>query len=546
MQSKADVNSNTPAQSREAMMKTALEPHHHHHKALHHHHHHDEETTAYSSWHDEEDCNSQLSSCSSSTDLHDDHAACVREEDGQFHRGSVILLSSSECSLLDNNDVEDDDYHAAKNYNSSSPLTSDYRSLNVEKEEVNNRILAFQELSEQASHLLQRESSPEYAVDDYFQRRYYDITADESDDNVDNTCRSFAHESNSGIEYLTRLSPDKNTSRRNAKPIDRSCRSKMMEWSYRIIEFSFPPPAPKQQEHQQSLDSSTSGDQSRKRNTRQHSTESLQLISTTFSYIDRLCTKFKVVDREEYKLLSMVCLNLAAKSSGLFCTDNERELYELFNHQYSDACSKHEHRSEHTVTTASSSSSSCDNIDSSSSTNSEFTGQTILSTPGQGDVEVQGQLQRPRPSMDLISLPGLHALCNGLFTKEQLCEMEYIILHRGLDWRLNSVQAIDWLDLCLEILSSLHLGGNRRLAKEDYNDLREASMVQLEYAVEISSSIGCAPSLLAVAAFLNAAEGYSESGYCILNCIEEVFGLSFNRSEMVKVRNILRAQLDEA
>lgn len=533
--SKADGNSNTLKHSREAMTKTALEPDHHHYKPSHHHHH-DEETTAYSSWHDEEDSHSQLSSYLSSVDSHGDHAVCVGEEDEQFHRGSVILLSSSECSLLDNNDVEDEDIIAANDYCSS--LKSDYGSLKVNKEEQSNKMLVFQELSEQASYLLQREGSPEYAVDDYFQRSYYD---------VDYTpCRSSAHESTSGIEYLIPSSTDNNISHRKSKPIDRSCRSIMMEWSYRVIEVSFPPPAaPQQQEHQQSIYGSTSQEKCKRRSIRQHSTESLQLICTTFSFIDRICTKFKVVDREEYKLLSMVCLNLAAKSSGLFCTDNERDWYEFFNHQDSDACCKHEHRSEHTVTTASlsSSSSSFDNIDSSSSKNSQYTGQTILSTPGQDDdddAEIQGQLQRPRPLMDLISLPGLHALCNGLFTKEQFCEMEYIILHRGLDWRLNCVQAIDWLDLCLEISSLLHLEGNRCLAEDDCNDLREAAMVQLEYAVEISSFIGYAPSLLAVAAFLNAADGYSESEDYILDCIEEVFGVNFDRSEMVKVRNNMR------
>eukprot|EP00985_Skeletonema_marinoi_P022561 scaffold14450_cov244-Skeletonema_marinoi.AAC.2 len=541
-------NSNTTMQSGEVMTNVASVPHHHHQKASHQHHHHDEEITAYSSWHDEEDGNSQLSSCLSSVDLHhDDHVACIGEADEKFHRGSVILLSSSECSLLDKNDADEDDYHTNTHDNSSPSLTGGKGSVNMEEQEMNNRMTAFQELSERASHLLQRERSPEYAVDDYFQRSYYDETADRYCDNDNDIHKSPTDESISKIDYLTPSTSDKRATSRNSTPIDMSCRSKMMEWSYRVIEFSFPPPASQQQENQQSPLSSSRQGRSSKASTRQHSTEALQLICTTFSYIDRLCTKFKVVDREEYKLLSMVCLNLAAKSSGLFGADGEREWYEFFIHQCSDACCKNEHCSKHNdnAITASLSSSSCDNIDSSSSKDSACTGQTILSTPEKDNVGSLRQPQRPRPPMDLISLPGLYTLCNGLFTKEQFCEMEYNILHRGLGWRLNSVQVIDWVDLCLELSMLLQLDGSRCLPKEDYSDIRETVMVQLEYAVEDTSFLRCAPSHLAVAAFLNAAEGYSDSGECILDCIEEVFGLSLDESEMDNVRYMMRSQMDE-
>ncbi len=497
----------------EATTKTASVPRHHDHKINHQHH--DEETTAYSSWHDEEDCNSQLSSCMSSVDLDDDHVPCVGEDEEHFHGGSVVLLSSSECSLLDSNDVDNDEYHAAANNDSTSSLASGNTSLKAKELEMNNRMTAFQDLSERASHLLQRESSPEYAIDDYFQRSYYDSAADES---------------TSEIEYQTLLPPSNSTSRRSSKPIDMSCRCRMMEWSYSVIEFSFPPPASQLSQQKESQQPTK---------TRQHSTESLQLICTTFSYIDRLCTKFKVVDREEYKLLSMVCLNISGKSSGLFGSVSEREWYEVINHQCSDPCCLHDHSPERSTSSTSPSSSSCDNIDTSCSKDSILTGQTILSTPEQDNVGMLQQPPRPRPPMDLISLPGLHALCNGVFTMEQFYEMEYIILHRGLGWRLNSVQAMDWIELCLELSSLLQLGGNGCLAKEDYSDIREVVMVQMECAAEISSLVGLAPSLLAVAAFLNAAEGYSDDEDCFLDCIEEVFGLSFDRNEMAKVRNII-------
>lgn len=504
--------------------------HHHNHKASshqhqhQHQHHHDEETTAYSSWIDDEDGNSQLSSCLSHVeDLHDDH---VTEEDEEFRKGSVILVSSPECALLVLDNV-DDIYHST----------------------MNNRMAAFQELTERASHFLQRESSQDYAVEDYFQRSYYDKTASRSLDHKDDACESAANKFINEIQYLT-LSSDSST-RRKSTPIDKSCRLKMMEWSYRVIEFSFPPPAPppaSKHHEQESRDSSTSQDPSSscsKTSTRQHSIEALQIIFTTFSYLDRLCTKFKVVDRDEYKLLSMVCLHLAAKSSGLFASDTEEECYDYFNHQHNDAMTHRcQHFSEDSAATSPSSSSS---RDSSAPKECEYTGQTILSTPDDDDVVTSQQPQR-RPPMNLISLAGLHSLCNGLFTMEQFCEMEYIILHRGLDWRLNSVQAMDWVDLSLELATLLQLGGNRCLTKDDCHDIRETILVQLEYAVEISSFIGCASSLLAIAAFLNAVEGCSDVGDCdcILDCIEEVFGLNFDKSELDKVRYMMRSQLDEA
>lgn len=527
------------------MTKIATAMPHNHHKASQHHHH-DEETTAYSSWHDDEDGNSQLSSCLSSVDLHEANhvTACIGEEDdADFHRvGSVILLSSSECSLLNNNG--DDDYHSTiENVNKSQSLTSYKESSqnNMEEEEKSNsRMAAFQELSERASLLQKRESSPEYAVEDYFQRSYYEkISTRSCDTNDEEAYKPATDQSISEIEYLT-LSPAA-VSRRNSTPIDIECRSIMIEWSFRVTEFSFPPPASAQQQEQQTPDdSSTIQNASNKRTTRQHSIEALQLISTTFSYIDRLCTKFKVVDREEYKLLSMVCLNLAAKSSGLFGRDNEKEWYDyFFNHHRSDPCSEH-------TGAISPSSSSCDNIDFVVSKESVHTGQTILSTPYHDNVVMPRQPQRPRPPMDLISLLGLHSLCNGVFTIEQFFEMEYNVLHRGLDWRLNSVQAIDWVDLSLELVSLLQLEGSGCLTKEDCHDkIRETVLVQLEYAVEISSFVGYAPSLVAIAAFLNAVERYSYDGNCILDCIEEVFGLGFDKSEMAKVRYMMRSQVKE-
>lgn len=508
----------------------------------------EETTTASPSWHDdrEEDGNSQLSSCFSSSSLHhDDH-------DQEPYRRGIVLLSS-ECSCLRLDGYIDTPSCLA---GEGRPITEDLTSENI---------TAFQELSERASLLLKRESCQDFAIEDYFHRSYYERTS--TTDSVGGLSDQ--------IEGLTTSSLSSGSIRRSSVPIDKSCRAKMMEWAFRVAEFSFPPPSYLLQQEQLQLqkqeqksvaDGSTNQDTMNDTRTkrRRHSIESLQLITTTFSYIDRLCTKYKVVDRDEYKLLSMVCLHLAAKSSGLFGAHNEKEWYD---NSTCPCCDRHENDdnnddddgsvtyqgafSQHcnpAVTTSPSTSSS---HDSTQSNNSAFTGRTISSAPNNDNVETSSSpspQQKPRPPLDLVSLLGLHSLCDGLFTMEQFCEMEYIILHRGLNWRLNSVQAMDWVDLSLDLTMLLLLDGNRSLTSDDCHEIRTAILIQLEYAVEISSFIGYAPSVLGIAAFLNVVEGYSDDddcGECIVNCVEEVFGLNLGERELQEVRFMMRFQVDE-
>lgn len=557
-----------------------------------HHPHHDEETTAYSSWHDTDDndsinLSSQLSSsCLSSIDLqddNDDHIAAttwVIEEDD---RGLVLVSSTSGRSLLnllteDNNDddgdngchsINQDDYYG---YSSVSFQTESKRALhNEEEEEETSNSSLFQELSERACLLLQRESCPDYTIEDYFQRSYYNSTRKCEDDN--DTASSVSAITDEGKQYLI---PD-NTRSNNSIPIDETCRSKMMEWSFRLVEFSFPPPSVLKQQQQPNVDDKTTTNASR-RTTRQHSIEAFQIVTTTFSYIDRLCTKYKIVDRDEYKLLSMICMNIAAKASGFFGAENEKEWHDYSIHHYfnDDArvqqqqqeeevdliqtCNQNDSPTTTTITTSPSSQTSSDLVDSNLSKSKDVcsSGQTIISTPAgshendessssSSASQEQQQQQLPRPPLDLISLPGLHTLCNGLFTMDQFNQMEYVILHHGLNWRLNSVHPIAWVDLSLDLTRLLLIDGNRCLTEEDCDDIREAALVQLEYAIEISSFARHAPSLIGIAAFLNAVEEYSDDeryDESILDCIEEVFGLSLEKTELREVRFMMMNHSD--
>ena len=455
----------------------------------------DEETTAYSSWQDDEDGNSQLSSIFSCIDLDKDNKACLGEE--ICKENDAILLSSSECSLL-NNDDDDSSRHVDRPSLAANNINVGANSIGEEEK----RNILYQELSERASSLLQRESSSAHLVEDYFRRSYYDEATnnrsyDGNDDAVrsdyDKFCHKFKH-------LMTPLSTESNAKPRCPAPIDKSCRSKMIEWSFRVVDFSFPLPQQEQDEDQP----------------RKHSIEALHLICTTFSYVDRLCTKFKVVDREEYKLMTMVCLSLAAKSSGLFAAENEEIWCDFVNEpttqQDSDGCSQ-------------------DGADCSS-----FTDQNIQSTLDDDDVAMQF-IKEPRPSIDLISLPGLQTLCKGTYSMEQFFAMEHTVL-KGLNWRLNSVHTMSWVELCLDLITLLQHDGKTTIIEDDYNSIQEMVLLQVEHVIDMPSFVGCAPSLLAIAAVLNAVERNSDVVNCdsLLDYIEDMFSLTVDMTEVETIR----------
>jgi len=271
-------------------------------------------------------------------------------------------------------------------------------------------------------------------------------------------------------------------------------------------------------------------------------------------------------------------MNIAAKASGFFGAENEKEWHDYSSHHYFNDTRAQQQQEEEvdlvqtycqndsptrtTITTSPASKTSSDLIDSNMSKDVYSSGQTIISTPAgsQDNDELsstssasqqqkQQQKQLPRPPLDLISLPGLHTLCDGLFTIDQFNQMEYVILHHGLNWRLNSVHPIAWVDLSLDLTRLLLIDGNRCLTEEDCDDIREAVLVQLEYAIDILSFSRHSPSLIGIAAFLNVVEEYSDDeGYdeSILDCIEEVFGLSLEKTELREVRFMMTFQVDEA
>lgn len=368
------------------------------------------------------------------------------------------------------------------------------------------------EISERAQHLLQREQAAEYKVENYFHR--------------------------------------------TKSSVDPNCRYMMMEWSFRIVESSFPPPLP---------------DQAVRRR-RKHSLEALQLTYAAFSYIDRI-SSCNDPDPAEFKLLSMVSLHIAAKISGFFGNsgqeanwstrrhdddDVERQLY--FNPCQSQdllpspltpcstACVSDESDAD-ASNTPSNGSEACE----------EVSGQTIFSTPGSSPSGISSSLSfnseedlkcKPRPSMELLSLPALCTLYGGDVHLDEMKNVERTVLQHGLKWKLTGVTVFEWLDVFLD-LAKLRLPQAWANFFVDWDCIQERAWVLLESAIEHHCFMTSAPSVIGLAAFMNAIEEYNEEvlpGMSLLDqkMFEDVLGFSLERDELLEIRvALLEKQSDE-
>ena len=384
--------------------------------------------------------------------------------------------------------------------------------------------LLLQELSDRASSLLQRESCSDYTIQNYFQR-------------LPGCCPRFPP-SDQGSHASAVFSSDSSslpTPSGSTLPIDSKCRSIMMNWSFRVVEFSL-----------------------LNHDGRQRQQLKARLLSRTFSFVDRICTKFEIANRDQYKLLTIVCLHLAAKISGLLKSDAQvYDCYERFQRRCSDD----------TASTSASSRSSSSPSTSSAGMSVESS-QTIVPTPhSQGSVAdsslplQEDQQQEQSYSTEyiwLLSLHGLHSLCNDEFTMDEFKQMECTILQHGLDWRVSSVVALDWVDIYLELMvlrppplllrcndeendnsSSSTYGEKNFLSftKAECDDIRDKTLTQLEYALKQPSFMTCAPSLLGLAAFLNVMKGYcsigsSDCDLVLLSSIEGAIGFSIDYDDL--------------
>ena len=400
-------------------------------------------------------------------------------------------------------------------------------------------VLLLQELADRASILLQRESCDDYKIKNYFQQfgggccPQFPSAVGESAPN--NSCPA--------TTTPTPSSPN--------LPVDSKCRSIMMHWSFRVAEFAL---------------LNYEG--------RQRAQLKARLLSRTFSYVDRISTKFEIANRDQYKLLTIVCLHLAAKVGGLL--KSNAPLYECF-----ERC---EHTQDAVIKSASSklsstpSSSKVMDVTDNNSDDSIAveTHQTIVPTPmSQGSVTSSLPVRTERCSTEyiwLLSLHGLHSLSNDEFTFDEFKEMEHAILHYGLNWRLSSVVALDWVDIYLEVMELLppplllqcnNNDVNRISSRTNYDmknflsftraecdEIRDATLRQLEHALRRTSCMTYVPSLLGLAAFLNVMKGYccTDSSDCdlvLLSSIERAIDVSIDYDDLYDLQVKMMFEIDD-
>ena len=433
------------------------------------------------------------------------------------------------------------------------------------------------ELVQRIDELLSKERYADYSITNYFEQQQNDdeISDDEEDDDD---------------EY--------------SAPIDYECRVKMMDWSYRVLSYRFPYNDQHDNNERSSSHHIHQGSRRRK-----HSIQAIQIVSQSFSLVDRYATHYynnnnnqrrsrrKVMDRNEYKLICMICLHIAAKTSGYFGLYNERgdefyddqTLYEdddtsncntassdyaslsesesahihpPIHHRHhqgmrteneDDSCCYYLSSQESTFSSLSLSSSvsdddnDCDTTGCNSQSNDGATDQTIVkSTPDtlscssnnssandrstrtthhpanntkSSSVAISKQQhkshkrQRRRPSLSLLSLPGLVLLSANEYTIEQLTSIELHVL-QTLQWKgiggtsSTSCTVLNWLWLLLDVIKDAAIGEEDILI----NNIRECSLINAESVMEDTLCEKRTPcSLFAMASIIHA---LNEEGYC--------------------------------
>lgn len=403
------------------------------------------------------------------------------------------------------------------------------------------------DLADRASSLLGRESCNDYMIQNYFQR-------------LPGCCPRFPSSDQTAPAMVSSDSSPSTPSGPNL-PIDSKCRSIMMNWSFRVVEFAL---------------LNLEGQQRQQMKAR--------LLSRTFSYVDRICTKFDIANRDQYKLLTIVCLHLAAKISGLLKSNDQ--VNDDCDERCQQRCSDDTESESTSLSLLSPSTSSSEVM----SVESNLSQQTIIPTPyssshcsvADSSLPLQENKDQDQPNEQktnsteyiwLLSLHGLHSLSHDEFTMDEFKQMECTILHHGLDWRLSSVVTLDWVDIYLAVMmicppplllrcnNDGYLDGNGMndtygkrnflsFTKAECDDIRDETLSQLEYALKRPCLMGCAPSLLGLAAFLNVMKGYcnigsNDSDLVLLSSIERAIGVSMDYDDLYDLQVKMMFQQDD-
>jgi len=262
-------------------------------------------------------------------------------------------------------------------------------------------------------------------------------------------------------------------------PIDEECRTKMMDWSFRIISFSFP-----------YNDTATTPTTTQYKRKRKHSIQALQIVSHTFTLVDRYAKHQyridgRVMDRQRYKLVCMICLHITAKTSSLYALNGHDE--NMF--QIDDGISQGGNNlcCHDTPDTASDS----DDSDISQS---------------------QHDFEQRRPPFTILSLPGLLALSSNEYTISQLASVELNIL-QALQWKgvLGSGgTVVDWCFILLNLLAE-------DMCSKLFKSIRDSTLINIERFMDKAVILGSGVkpnSLIALALVIHALGAHSD-GSCI-------------------------------
>ena len=194
------------------------------------------------------------------------------------------------------------------------------------------------------------------------------------------------------------------------------------------------------------------------------------------------------MDRKEYKLVCVICLHIAAKTSGLYNLYTNDGLEQEQNQKLSRSMSalhqeEADTKDEPLPLSCSYGLIKQDSLFSSSSPASMVTnddGETIISTPDTTSYSLAAATPakhyvRRRPQLDILSLSGLSALSSKEYTISQLASAELYVLQK-LQWKgvVSSNGIVDW---CL-ILLDMRGDDCQRSA------IRECALINSEYAIE--------------------------------------------------------------
>lgn len=494
-------------------------------------------------FHADETSSEMTFDCSSFSDEHDD------DDDSLDALSPSPPPSSSPLTLLSAHDLSSSSPPFFSPLSMETPhLISHDTQQDWKTFAATDEALLLQELSDRASSLLQRESCKDYSIENYFQRRSGSCPRLPPSDQplhhlvhhqLELRAAASSAVSSSNFSYTLSTSSSR-------LPVDSKCRSIMMDWSVRVVEFSLPNSQCQQ------------GQQLKAR-----------LLSKTFSYVDRICTKFEIVNRDQYKLLTIVCLHLAAKISGLLKSDAKvYDCYERRQRRCSDDTASTSATSPSSSSPSTASAVISVTADSNDSSTTVESHQPIGPTPNAKGCSIASSLPLQEEQDQttqcysteyiwLLSLSGLHSLCNDEFTMDEFKQMEYSVLHYGLDWRLSSVVALDWIDIYLELMvlrppplqlrcTDDETDGSNTYGKKkcisftraECDDIRDATLIQLGYALKRPCFMTCAPSLLGLAAFLNVMEERycSDCDRVLLSSIEGTIDVSIDYDDLNDIR----------